>query len=500
MKTQIISLQSHDDLVSVRDRMSWAKSPRILLVWPRFERITLRPLDLRLLQHHAAELGAEIGLITRSRSVQRVAQGFDIPVFRTAAKAQREPWPGRASHGIARRRTSVRPASELRAVRRSIRRDGPAWTSNIYARIGFFLAGVLGVLALAAVFVPRVSIVLSPVTRTQEVSLPAEASLAEPSGVVTPSLPAKPLRVTVGAARSARITSRAEVPQTAAQGIAHFENLTLTPLVVPAGTVVYRVTPQGVRYSTLADIRLDGQVGASADVPIRALDLGDLGNSPADTIQGIEGDLALSASVTNPDPVTGGADRSAVVPSESDRQQLRAEVLGILGEQALAELHAMTSPGDLLLPDTVKLDKIVAETFDPPAANPGSRLGLSMTADFTAQFVSRKDLHRFAVASLDSSLPQGFRPLPQTLQVQVGDAPTTDAQGRSRFTLNSSWTIARDIDTARANMLVRGLSPAAAANRLDSAFPLVRGPQIGLRPAWWPWLPLIPMRINVSVQ
>ena len=54
MKTQIITLESHDDLVSVRDRMSWAKSPRILLVWPRFEKITLRPLDLRILQHHAA--------------------------------------------------------------------------------------------------------------------------------------------------------------------------------------------------------------------------------------------------------------------------------------------------------------------------------------------------------------------------------------------------------------------------------------------------------------
>jgi hypothetical protein len=500
MKTQIISLQSHDDLVSVRDRMSWAKSPRILLVWPRFERITLRPLDLRLLQHHAAELGADLGLVTRDRTVQRVAQGFAIPVFRTAAKAQRDLWPGRASHGIARRSPSVRPASELRALRRAIHRNGPAWTSSIYARVAFFLGGVLGVLALAAVFVPRVSIVMSPVTRTQEITLPVETSLAEPSGVVTLSLPARPLRVSVSAERSARITSRAAVPQASAEGIAHFENLTLTPLVIPAGTVVYSVTPEGARYSTLSDIRLDGQVGASADVPIHALDAGEAGNAPADTIQGIEGDLALSASVTNPDPITGGADRSAIVASAADRQQLRRELLGILRGHAVSELHAMTSPGDLLLPDTVKLDKIVAETFEPLPGSPGSTLDLSISAEYNAQFVSRDDLHRFAVASLNSSLPQGFRPLPETVQVQLGQAPTTDAQGRSRFTLNSSWTIARDIDTARANMLVRGLSAAAAAQRLDSAFSLVREPQISLRPAWWPWLPLIPMRITVSVQ
>jgi hypothetical protein len=500
MKTQIISLQSHDDLVSVRDRMSWAKSPRILLVWPRFERITLRPLDLRLLQHHAAGLGADLGLVTRSRSVRRVAEGFDIPVFRTAAKAQRDAWPGHISRRVVRRRKPVRPAAELSALRRSLRPTGSTWTSNILARIAFFLVGVLAVLALAALFVPRVDIVLSPVTQTQEISLPAEAGLSEPSGVVTLSLAARPLRVAVSATQSARITSRAAVPLATAQGIAHFENLTLTPLVVPAGTVIYGVGPAGVRYSTLSESRLDGEVGAAADIPIRALDAGEVGNAPANTIQGIEGDLALSASVTNPDPVTGGADRSAIVASEADRQELRSQLLRTLDDRALSKLQTMVSGGDLLLPDTVRLEKVVAEAFDPQPGHAGDSLTLSMSADFDAQFVSGDDLHRFAEASLNSSLPQGFRPLPETLQVRVADTPIADGQGRSRFTLDSSWTIARDIDTGQANMLVRGLSPAAAARRLETAFPLVRAPQIGLRPAWWPWLPLIPIRIAVSVQ
>jgi hypothetical protein len=499
MKTQIISLQSHDDLVSVRDRMSWAKSPRILLIWPRFERITLRPLDLRLLQHHAADLGADLGLITRSRSVRRVAQGFDIPVFRTAAVAQRDPWPGR-SRRVMRRRSTIRTAAELRAARLSAQRSTSGWTSSLYARVAFFLVGVLAVLALAALFVPRVSIVLSPVTETQDVSLPAEASLAEASGVVTLSLPARPLRVAVGATKSARVTTRAEVPQATAQGIAHFENLTLTPLVVPAGTIVYGVTPPSVRYATLSEARLDGELGAAADVAIRALDAGEMGNASADTVQGIEGDLALSASVTNPDPITGGADHLATVASAADRQQLKIELLQALGDQARSKLQATVSPGDILLPGTVRLDKISDETFEPPPGQAGSTLTLSMTADYDAQFVSRDDLYRFAEASLNSSLPQGFRPLPDTLEVRLADAPTTDGQGISRFTLDSSWTMARNIDAGRANMLVRGLSPAAAAGRLKSAFPLVREPQIGLRPSWWPWLPLIPMRITVSVQ
>src|SRR3972149_3670349 len=95
MKTQIITLESHDDLISIRDRMSWAKTPRILLVWPKSERIPLRPLDLKVLQRHAASLGAQLGLVTRYRSLRREAQALGIPVFKSTGQAQRKPWPER---------------------------------------------------------------------------------------------------------------------------------------------------------------------------------------------------------------------------------------------------------------------------------------------------------------------------------------------------------------------------------------------------------------------
>src|SRR5512147_3161918 len=95
MKTQIITLESHDDLISIRDRMSWAKTPRILLVWPKSERIPLRPLDLKVLQRHAATLGAQLGLVTRHRNIRRESQALGIPVFISTGQAQRNPWPER---------------------------------------------------------------------------------------------------------------------------------------------------------------------------------------------------------------------------------------------------------------------------------------------------------------------------------------------------------------------------------------------------------------------
>src|SRR5512140_3206409 len=127
MKTQIIALEAHDDFISVRDRMSWAKSPRILLVWPKFEKITLRGADLRILQQHASTLGAEMGVITRRRDVRRDAERFGIPVFGSAAAAQREAWGPRKQLRAAAPQRRHTQRAEFDAMRAAARREEPGW-------------------------------------------------------------------------------------------------------------------------------------------------------------------------------------------------------------------------------------------------------------------------------------------------------------------------------------------------------------------------------------
>ena len=500
MKTQIISLQSHDDLISVRDRMSWAKSPRILLVWPRFERIALRPLDLRILQQHAEYLGADLGLVTRSGSVRRNAEGFGIPVFRSTTKAQREPWRSRPPARAARRRSPARQAGELRELRAALHKDRVSWTSSPFARIGFFLLGVLAVLSLAAMFVPRATIALSPMRQSQQMSLPAEVGALERSALVTASLPAQALKVTVSGTLSQSITSRATVPQTKARGKAHFQNLTQVALVIPAGTVVYGLAPGGVRYATLNETRLEADPNSFVEVPIEALSGGEAGNAPADTIQGIEGSLALSASVTNPGPITGGTDRETNVPSDADRQRLRGALLRALEQDAQNKSAASVARGDLLLENTLDMGKIAEETYDPPAGEAGSQLDLSMRVEYEAQYIKAEDLRRFAEAALNSSMPAGYQPIPDSLKIDLLQQPQADSSGKIRLTLDVGRDIVRTLDSFRANLLVRGLSPADASERLQSELPLANPPEIVLSPRWWPWLPLIPLRISVSAS
>ena len=80
MKTQVIQLDSHDDVTSIRDKMSWAKTPRILLVFPPRTRGLLRPFDLQLLQRHAVALGAHLGVVAPSEDIRQAAHEAGIGV------------------------------------------------------------------------------------------------------------------------------------------------------------------------------------------------------------------------------------------------------------------------------------------------------------------------------------------------------------------------------------------------------------------------------------
>src|SRR5688500_19145425 len=190
MKTQIITLESHDDLISVRDRLSWAKTPRILLVWPKYEKITLRQVDLKVLQRHALSLGAQLGVVTRAWRVRDDAEALGIPVFMSTGEAQRLAWPR------PRRRKWLRhaPRKDLREKQEQAQAGEPAWRATPAVRVGSFTAGVLSVLILLALFIPRAQVTLQPESKVQSAVLPVSASTAVESVCITEKIPAHALR------------------------------------------------------------------------------------------------------------------------------------------------------------------------------------------------------------------------------------------------------------------------------------------------------------------
>jgi len=495
MKTQLIPLESHDDLISVRDRMSWAKTPRILLIWPKSERIPLRPLDLKVLQRHAASLGAQLGLVTRHRNIRREAQARGIPVFRSTGQAQRRPWPER---NLRVKHPRHRPRQDLRAVREQVRgRDG-TWRSHPVTRISFFALGVLAVLVMASLFIPHAQVILSPESDIQTVTLPMQADPNVASVFITGSIPAHELRVVVEGEQEGTTTGKMPVPLTKAEGMVTFRNLTEEPQTIPAGTVLTSTGLPGVRFLTTEDGELGGGLDETVEVHVEAEEAGSAGNVDAESILAIEGNLGLLATVTNAEATSGGRDRQAEAATERDLERLREDLLADLEEQALQEMQAMLAANDQYFADTLRVGQIIEETYDPPFGQPASSVKLSMQVEYVASYATGDDLTELASTVLNASLPEGFVATQVPMNFEALNDHFTNEGGVTRWTMRVSRQLERWVDGSRVISLVQGRRMSVAQVHLKENLKLSNAPDIRLTPDWWPWLPLIPFNITVE--
>src|SRR5574339_749487 len=356
MKTQIITLESHDDLISVRDRMSWAKTPRILLIWPKYEKVALRQVDLKVLQRHALSLGAQLGLVTRTRRVREDAEALRIPVFESTGQAQRVAWPKPR-----RRRWPRRPPrKDLRELQREgrSRREANGWLAHPVTRIGAFVVGVSSVLVLVALFIPRAHVRLHPEARVQSLVLPVSADPDVESVFITGSIPAREAHVIIEGAQTVTVTGQAVIPQSKARGAVVFRNLTQQTVSIPAGMVVRTAGEESVRFVTTRDGEVQAGVGETVELPVEAVEGGLAGNVEAESIVIPEGRLGLSLSVTNPEPMTGGREIPSVQATDRDRERARDELMEKLEEQARSQLTQEVGAGDILFEQTLAVAQV----------------------------------------------------------------------------------------------------------------------------------------------
>ena len=493
MKTQIITLESHDDLISVRDRMSWAKTPRILLVWPKFEKVTLRQVDLKVLQRHASTLGAQLGLVTRQRRVRADAEALGIPVFTSTGEAQKVKWPK------PRRRRWPRKAPDktLREKREQVQVREEAWRAHPVTRILMFSVGVLSVLALVALFLPSAQVDLDPVRQMQSIEIPVNASPSVHSVFITGNLPAREKRIVVEGVQSIRVTGEGSIPQSKARGVVLFRNLTQSAVTIPIGTIV---SSGDVRFVTTELGVINPGVGETAELRVEAVEGGLAGNLDAEAIDVVEGRLGLSVSVTNTEPITGGRERASVQSTDADRLRARRLLLRSLESDARAGLLEELEPGDVPFDETFAFSQVLSEVYDLPAGAAATQLTLTMHAEYTVLYADASDLTELAALALNAALPSGFLPASDALTVELANDPTLLEDGSIRWRLRAEREIVQQVNVAYVTQLIQGLGSSAAQTRLEDSLPLSSKPRISLTPSWWPWVPIVPFRIEVMTR
>ena len=495
MKTRVIQLDPHDDGTSIRDKMSWAKSPRILLVYPRRSRILAGTLDLRLLQRHAAALGGQLAVVAPLEEIRLAARDLGIPVYKTAAIAQRRTWKTDSSADTPLRRA---PPPDLRQMRREVFPVEPPWRNLLGIRLLFFSLAVLAVLALLLLFVPSATVILTPETRIQNLAFSASSSLEVSSVNLAGSLPARLISTASKRSKTSPVTGTLIIPDSPAAGLLRFSNLTTSVVAIPAGTVVRTVSNPPVRFATTMEAVVTAGVGRTIDVPVQAVEPGSSGNLPADVLVAIEGDLGTNLSVGNPSPTSGGSDRSALVQTAQDRTRLRAALVSEILAGCQTSLPKSLEPDDVYFPDSLSVGQVLSEMYFPADGQAGETLSLTMDVQCQAQFASSVDVNNLARLALDANLPVGFGPVTAALKTVQSGTPLTDAAGVTHWQVQAQRLLSARLDPLEAAQLVQGRKPADASQRLAESMRLDGLPEIKLVPAWWPWLPVVPFRIVVS--
>lgn len=496
MKTQIIQLEPHDDYVSIRDKMSWSKTPRILLVWPVHGRVSLRLLDLKLIQRHAGFLGARLGLVTNRAEVKGEAMEFDIPFFSSTTIAQRETWETERPH-LRFRRRGQKP--DLKALRNQIRPLKSGLNSHPVFRLLFFTIGVLAALVVGAAFIPRANITLTPISHIQAVTLPVVANKKVQRIYLTGSVPAHEVRVLVDGSQTIAATGSTVISLDKASGFARFRNLTDARVFIPSGTIIRTQVEPVVRFITMQAGEVAPGIDQTADLPIYAMDPGVGGNLNANELQAIEGSLGLSLAVTNPEHTTGGREQLVMAPSPDDRERVKNLLLTSLIGDVKTRSHNTLSTGDIIFSDTIQLSQIREETYSPPEGQPGSKLTIKMQVEYIFFYTSHEDLIGLARAVLSTSTPEGLIPIPDTLNIILIDKPVTDDTGLTRWQMRFEQQYQERMDIFNTIQMVQGRTLKNASRQLEGGLPISKTPLITLTPTWWPWLPIAPFRISVII-
>jgi len=511
MKLQIIQLEPYDDVVSVRDRLSFVSTERVLLVWPRRGEILKRKLDLLLIQREAARQGARLALITDDPAVKDHAAELNISTFESIRASQRGRWKRPRSKVFVDRSDRPEDAPDAYALREITSRLRPASPEQVRFQRNVRRAAVvvLGfvLVFVTVLFVPSAQVTIHPAQAqiNTTVKLIADPSLAQVN-VESGRVPATIIKTDVTTQATIPTTGSGNVPNTLASGTVIFTNNTDQPVFIPSGTVVSTFGFQPAHFHTTADATLDGGNGKTVTVTIEAAQdtAGAAGNIEPNLIINVQGALSQSVAVRNAEATRGGTVRQQGIVTQADHDNLLVLAREKIRQTALGEFNL--SATQVIVPDTIKIAEERPEwtTYSAFVNDPADTLTLSMKATVQALVIDTQLAKQAAIASLALQIPQGRQIVPDSVTFKrfaAGDILGEDAKGNVTFLMSAAANVAVIVDVGDVRRRISGTGVDQAMQTLengwllDSRYP----PVIQVWPEFIHRLPILAARISVNV-
>jgi hypothetical protein len=178
---------------------------------------------------------------------------------------------------------------------------------------------------------------------------------------------------------------------------------------------------------------------------------------------------------------------------------LKENLLVKLQEMALEELTLKGQAGEAFIPVTLKISRVLEERQNPPAGTPSQMAQLNLQVEYNAWYYQVRDLETVAQIALDSTLESGMRAIPGTLTIVESQGAAIEKE-IARWKVNATRKVTRVYPENQVLNIATGRSVAEAQNTLRNELGFTEMPQIEVFPSWWPWLPLLPFRIEVIAQ
>src|SRR5512134_4096265 len=87
---QVIELEDHDDVNTIRDRLTTAQNPRVLLVIPWDSPSLRKPVDLQVVQRFGEAHGIEVAIVSTEGDLRTAAREAGLPAFSSVNAAQQK--------------------------------------------------------------------------------------------------------------------------------------------------------------------------------------------------------------------------------------------------------------------------------------------------------------------------------------------------------------------------------------------------------------------------
>ena len=503
---QILELHEHEDVHSIRDRLENAQADRALLVIPPYSDVLKKRVDLQRIRRFAQQKRLEIALVTHDVRQRALAAELGVPTFLTVEAGQRrQRWRRPVDDGFG----PYRPPDRSQAHQAAQDRDARIAPNPLRDRIWPGVKAALILIVAVAIVVSVVAVLPSA-----EVYLvpQSERVVTNVSIVADPEIEA--VDVAGGRAPVARYvadvkgeitiptTGRKFIPTSRATGVVFFVNQLNIPFRVQKGTVVRTSAgAQAVRFVVTSDVEIPGGIGAQAQAPIEAVEVGAQGNVPPNFVNEIEGVAALSLRASNPDETKGGGDREVTAVDPQDLVTAREQLLEQMRRQALDQLAAENlDETEFLLSTSLSIEEILDATYDKEVTEQATELTLHMRARFSGLAVDSEDANAIVYEAMRNQAPIGYDLLADGLVFQRGaDEPAGDT-GEYRFEMQGIGYAAADLDVGSAIEAIAGKPAEVAAEILQSRLPLQKPPRITVSPSWFPVVPLMPVRVRTIVD